>query len=118
MMFMSQDFDLKEVTRGYQPGPITDQDIEDIKNLQPADYEIYSRKLEMICLEARDTIKKMGVSAALQAGDVCAGIYTAQGDLGGLVVPGRVALGLLVAHGRGQGLARDHLEPAGLGQGG
>ena len=79
---MSQDFDLKEVTRGYQPGPITEQEIEDIKNLQPADYEIYSRKLEMVCLEARDTIKKMGVSAALQAGDVCAGIYTAQGDLG------------------------------------
>ena len=40
---MSQDFDLKEVTRGYQPGPITEQEIEDIKNLQPADYEIYSR---------------------------------------------------------------------------
>jgi len=79
---MAQDFNIMEVTKGYQPGPITQQEIDDIKKLQPADYEIYSRKLEMICLEARDVIKKMGVSAALQAGDVCAGIYTANGDLG------------------------------------
>jgi len=79
---MAQDFNIMEVTKGYQPGPITQQEIDDIKKLQPAEYEIYSRKLEMICLESRDVIKKMGVSAALQAGDVCVGIYTANGDLG------------------------------------
>ena len=79
---MATDIDLREITRGYQPEPITEQEIADIENLQAADYEIYSRKLEMICLEAREVLKKMGVSAALQAGDVCAGIYTARGDLG------------------------------------
>jgi acetophenone carboxylase len=99
---MPRDF---EVTKHYKPEPITEQEIEDIKNLPPADYEIYSRKLEMVCLEAKDTIKKMGVSAALQAGDVCAGIYTPKGDLGVAIlgthlhlVNGQIGIKYIVRH--------------------
>jgi acetophenone carboxylase len=50
------------------------------------DFEIYSRKLELICFEARQILSKMGTTQMLQSGDVIVGIYTAAGDLSCAVV--------------------------------
>ena len=72
--------DLELLTR-WKAEPITDREQAAMAKLDPADYAIYGRKLELICWEGRDMLQKMGISPMIEAGDVVIGIYTTQGDL-------------------------------------
>jgi len=94
-----------EVTKKYKPEPATEHELECAEKLEVGDYEIYSRKMELICLEGRETMCKMGVSPAIEAGDVCVGIYTARGDLATAIlgthlhlVNGQIAIKYVLKH--------------------
>jgi len=75
---MPRDF---EVTRKYKPEPASKRQKSCMKNIDPTDYEIYAKKLELICREGRDMLMKMGISSMIQSGDLAVGLYTAEGDL-------------------------------------
>ena len=76
---MAVDLDLIE--QGIKPLPATPAELAAMAALGPADYEIYSEMLSIICQEGKDIMTKMGISAMLHSGDSVAAIYTASGDL-------------------------------------
>ena len=76
---MAVDLDLIE--QGIKPLPATPAELAAMAALGPADYEIYSEMLSIICQEGKDIMTKMGISAMLHSGDSVAAIYTAAGDL-------------------------------------
>src|SRR3990172_8795972 len=49
--------------------------------ISPEDFAIYSTKLELICVEAKQSLVNIAISPAIQSQDCAAGIYTAGGDL-------------------------------------
>ncbi|MBI3092179.1 MAG: hydantoinase B/oxoprolinase family protein [Candidatus Tectomicrobia bacterium] len=63
-----------------KPEPPTPEELAWAAKLLPGDYEIYSEKLNMICVEAREIFARMGVSALIHAGDMVVAMYSAQGD--------------------------------------
>jgi N-methylhydantoinase B/oxoprolinase/acetone carboxylase alpha subunit len=65
----------------WKPSPPSARELECVSMVEAADFEIYSKKLDLICAEAREIFVKMGAAQMLQSGDVALGIYTAQGDL-------------------------------------
>ena len=99
---MPRDF---EITRRYKPEPISKRQKSCIKKVDPTDYEIYSKKFELICREGRDMLMKMGISSMIQSGDLAVGLYTAEGDLAsgwlGIhlhLVNGQLAIKYIVKH--------------------
>ncbi|TAK36759.1 MAG: hypothetical protein EPO21_01480 [Chloroflexota bacterium] len=70
-----------EILQHYKPEPATEREKQCMENLGLVDYEVYGRKLEVACWEARDAMVRMGVSPMIEAGDVAIGLYTASGDL-------------------------------------
>ncbi len=70
-----------ELTKRFRPEPITEQERRCMEGIDPIDYEIFSKKLEMISREGRDMLMRMGVSSMIQSGDLAVGFYTAKGDL-------------------------------------
>ena len=76
---MAVDLDLIE--QGIKPLPATPAELAAMAELGPADYEIYSEMLSIICQEGKNIMTKMGISAMLHSGDSVAAIYTPQGDL-------------------------------------
>lgn len=70
----------------WKPGPPTERETACMPLVAPGDFEIYRRKLELICAEAREVFSKMGAAQMLQSGDVIVGIFTATGDLSAAVV--------------------------------
>src|SRR3990172_4250227 len=70
-----------ELLKRWKAEPVTERERVAMANLDPTDYEIYGRKLELICWEGREIFMKMGVSPMIEAGDIVIGIYTPQGDL-------------------------------------
>src|SRR3972149_9370910 len=65
----------------WKPAPPTERELACVDLVEAADFEIYARKLDLICAEARQIFVRMGAAQMLQSGDVALGIYTAQGDL-------------------------------------
>ena len=65
----------------WKPSPPSQRELDCVDLVEAADFEIYSKKLDLICAEARVIFVKMGAAQMLQSGDVALGIYTAQGDL-------------------------------------
>ena len=63
-----------------KPEPPAADELEWVGKLSHGDYEIYSEKLNMICVEAKEIFQRMGVSALIHAGDMVVSIYTPQGD--------------------------------------
>lgn len=89
----------------WKPYPPTERELQCVGLVEPGDFEIYSRKLELICAEAREVFVKMGCAQMLQSGDVGLGIYTAQGDLASCVVStylhlitGQIPIGYVLQH--------------------
>src|SRR5258708_6202220 len=76
---MAVDLDLIE--QGIKPLPAAPAQLAAMAELGPADYEIYSEMLSIICQEGKNIMTKMGISAMLHSGDSVAAIYTPQGDL-------------------------------------
>ncbi|MFH1151403.1 MAG: hydantoinase B/oxoprolinase family protein [Actinomycetota bacterium] len=71
--------DLDILERVY-PEPVTEEESRCMELLTPAEFEIFSHRMQMIALEANEVlIRTLGSPAGL-AGDVGACIYTAQGD--------------------------------------
>jgi acetophenone carboxylase len=70
----------------WKPGPATERELACLPLVGPGDFEIYRRKLELICAEAREVFSKMGAAQMLQSGDVAIGIFTASGDLSSAIV--------------------------------
>ncbi|MGI0091378.1 MAG: hydantoinase B/oxoprolinase family protein, partial [Nitrososphaerales archaeon] len=77
---MPIDFDLVGKGR-FKPDPPTERELQAVSKLDPVDYSVYTRKLEMACKEAREALQKFGISAFIKAGDTAHAIYTANGDL-------------------------------------
>jgi len=75
-----------EIGEMWKPTEATARQLECMQRVEAADFEIYSRKLELICAEAREIFVKMGSAQMLQSGDVAVGIYTAEGDLASCVI--------------------------------
>ncbi len=65
----------------WKPNPPSARELACVDTVEAADFEIYSKKLDLICAEAREIFVKMGAAQMLQSGDVALGIYTAGGDL-------------------------------------
>src|SRR5665811_2582957 len=63
----------------WKPAPPTERELACVDLVEAADFEIYARKLDLICAEARQIFVRMGAAQMLQSGDVALGIYTAQG---------------------------------------
>lgn len=70
-----------EVVQRMRTEPITTEEAEAMRNMDPVDYEIFVHKMNMISLEGKETTMKLGASAGMRWGDVAYGIYTAEGDL-------------------------------------
>lgn len=77
-MLFARDY---EVVQRMRPEPITGEEAEAMKNMDPVDYEIFNHKMNMIGQEGKETTMKLGASTGMRWGDVAFGIYTAQGDL-------------------------------------
>lgn len=75
-----------DIGEKWKPGEATARQKECMPKVEAADFEIYSRKLELICAEAREIFARMGSAQMLQSGDVAVGIYTAEGDLASCVI--------------------------------
>lgn len=75
-----------DIGEKWKPGEATTRQKECMPKVEAADFEIYSRKMELICAEAREIFTKMGSAQMLQSGDVAVGIYTAEGDLSSCVI--------------------------------
>jgi len=73
--------DIKELTERIKPEPATAKEMECVAKLEPGDYEVYSEKLNMISLEAKEIFTRIGVTSMLHSGDVVVGIYTPEGDM-------------------------------------
>lgn len=69
------------ILRHWRPEPPTKRELDALGKLESGDFEISRNKLELICWEAYQTFKRMGISPMIEAGDACTGIYTTQGDL-------------------------------------
>ena len=70
-----------EVLRHWRPEPVTERETSAMASLERGDFEVYRNKLELICWEAYQTFKRMGISPMIEAGDAAVGVYTIQGDL-------------------------------------
>ena len=104
---MPRDFD---ITKRYKPEPASDRQKKCMKKIGQTDYEIYSKKLELISREGRDMMMKMGISSMIQSGDLAVGYYTADGDLStgwlGIhlhLVNGQLAIKYILKHFRDEG---------------
>jgi len=75
-----------EDLQGWRPDPPTPREIEAAAHIDQADLEVYRRKLELACYEARELMMRMGVSPMIQGGDLCVGIYTPGGNLAAAVM--------------------------------
>lgn len=75
-----------EIGEMWKPEEVTARQKECMEKVDAADFEIYSRKLELICAEAREIFTQMGSAQMLQSGDVAVGVYTAEGDLASCVI--------------------------------
>ncbi len=73
--------DLELMKRGFRPEIPTEYEVECMKKVDPVDFSIYTRRLELACYESREVLKKLGISSLIQAGDTAHSIYTANGDL-------------------------------------
>jgi acetophenone carboxylase len=76
---MPLDFEL--VRRGFRPDNPSGYEVECMKKLDPVDFSIYTRRLELACYESREVLKQLGISTFIQAGDTAHSIYAANGDL-------------------------------------
>ena len=70
-----------ELAERLKPEPPTPEELECMRKLEPGDYEVYSEKLNMISLEAREIFTRIGISSMLHSGDMAVGIYTPEGDM-------------------------------------
>ena len=77
---MPQDLELVRGHR-FKPEEPSREELDAISKLDKVDYSIFTSKLEMACREAREGLKKLGISSFIKAGDTAHGIYTANGDL-------------------------------------
>ncbi|TAK28870.1 MAG: hypothetical protein EPO21_21805 [Chloroflexota bacterium] len=75
-----------EIVNWYKMEPASTRQQECMRKLAPGDYEVYSRKLELICAEGRETFIRMGVSALAETGDLAAALHTAEGDVGACAI--------------------------------
>ncbi|TAK31121.1 MAG: hypothetical protein EPO21_18260 [Chloroflexota bacterium] len=66
----------QELLKHYKPEPASEREKQCMEGLGLIDYEVYGRKLEVSCWEARDALVRMGVSPMIEAGDVAIGLYT------------------------------------------
>lgn len=60
---------------------MTEREAACVPKVDPTDYQIIAKQMELFCLEGRTMMMRMGISTMIQSGDICMGIYTAQGDL-------------------------------------
>jgi len=74
-------FDLELIKRGFRPDQPTSKESECMKLVDPIDFSIFTRRLELACYESREVLKKLGISTLIQAGDTAHSIYTSNGDL-------------------------------------
>src|SRR3989304_4672555 len=70
-----------ELAERLKPEPPTPEELDSMRKLEPGDYEVYSEKLNMISLEAREIFSRIGISSMLHSGDMAVGIYTPEGDM-------------------------------------
>ncbi|MCS7142254.1 MAG: hydantoinase B/oxoprolinase family protein [Aigarchaeota archaeon] len=74
--------DLELVWKGrFKPEPPTEEEELAIAKIDPIDYAVYSRRLEMACREAREILKRLGISTFIKAGDTAQGYYCKNGDM-------------------------------------
>ena len=65
----------------WKAGPPSDKEIDALPFIDNGDFEIYSRKLELICFEAYQILSRIGTTQMVQSGDMMVCIYTASGEL-------------------------------------
>src|SRR5579875_117426 len=73
--------DLELVKRGFRPEKPSEFEVKCMERVDPVDFSIYTRRLELACYESREILKKLGISTLIQAGDTAHSIYTSNGDL-------------------------------------
>ncbi|MEM4408522.1 MAG: hydantoinase B/oxoprolinase family protein, partial [Candidatus Caldarchaeum sp.] len=77
---MPLDLELVQKSR-FKPDPPSPDEQKAMKHLDPVDYAVYTRRLELACREAREVLKRLGISTFIKAGDTAQGFYCANGDL-------------------------------------
>ena len=70
-----------EIMSRMKPEPPTEREWDCMGRLNPVDYEILRRKIELIGEEAKEVTMRTAVAPTIRAGDMNVGIYTAQGDM-------------------------------------
>jgi acetophenone carboxylase len=70
-----------EVVQRLKLEPLTEEEREAVKDLDPVDFEIFSHKMNMIAQEGKETTMKLGASQGMRWGDVAFAVFTISGDL-------------------------------------
>ncbi|TDA70035.1 MAG: hydantoinase B/oxoprolinase family protein [Clostridia bacterium] len=71
----------QELLAWIYPVPPSPEEVELARAIKPGEYEIYTEKLNNICLEAKEVFVRCGVASTILAGDNIVGLYSADGDL-------------------------------------
>jgi N-methylhydantoinase B/oxoprolinase/acetone carboxylase alpha subunit len=71
----------KELLEWIKPEKANPQELEWAEKINPGEYEVFSEKLNNICLEGKEIFIRSGISAMLRSGDLIVGIYTSEGDM-------------------------------------
>ncbi len=71
----------QELLQWIKPEPTPPDESELAANISPAEYTIYSEKLNNICVEGREIFVRNGATYMLRSGDNIVGVYTRHGDM-------------------------------------
>lgn len=70
-----------EILERYLPEPPSEEEMRAMEAMSIADFQIFFNRMQMISYEGAELMFKMGATPAFLAGDMCTGVYTAQGDM-------------------------------------
>jgi N-methylhydantoinase B/oxoprolinase/acetone carboxylase alpha subunit len=69
-----------EVSKGLHPEPLSEEELEYMKDIDPTTAGIFLHKLHTIASEGNETLVKLGASTGCRWGDTACAIYTKAGD--------------------------------------
>lgn len=71
----------REILKRFRVEPMNEHEKRGLAMLTPADFSVYSMKLELIAEEAKQVMVMTAISEAIQSGDCAFSLYTSAGDL-------------------------------------
>lgn len=73
--------DISVMVERWRPEPATEAEQECMKKMDLTTFEVFNHKIQLVALEGKEVMVSTGATSSLLAGDICSGLYTAQGDM-------------------------------------